>query len=459
MKKFNLKKFMYGTGSVIVAAVVIAAVILFNFIISSLTDKFSLKYDFTEDKIYELSDSTVEFVKKVSVPINMYYFVDNVTITSNITETLTKIAALNKNIKYSIVSADKNPTLAQKYTTSDTKLGTYTIVVDNGKNYKVINYEDFFGYNPLTQKKDILVVENKVVSAINTVSRDKKITVGFTTGHGEDASEVMKKCLKDDNITVTEAALSSDEFAKQCDVIIIAAPMADFTADEINRLDAYIKNGGGVQVYFMYNSDQMPKLYSYLGECGIEVGTNLVFEGNSTKVVGSAPYVFTTTLNEHDITKNMIANGSVSIAQLSRTVTPLWEGRNGFAVTSLQKTGSKASAQSSVSGETEKTGELSLCAVSKYSGENGKGGSILVSGSFVSYEGSYAEYNSDLLLSATVWMSGGEESFDIAPKFLSLTALKISQLSIVLWGLAVIFVIPFAIFIWGLFIWFRRRNL
>ena len=79
--------------------------------------------------------------------------------------------------------------------------------------------------------------------------------------------------------------------------------MADFTADEINRLDAYIKNGGGVQVYFMYNSDQMPKLYSYLGECGIEVGTNLVFEGDSTKVVGSAPYVFTTTLNEHDITK------------------------------------------------------------------------------------------------------------------------------------------------------------
>ncbi len=73
-----------------------------------------------------------------------------------------------------------------------------------------------------------MVVENKVVSAINTVSRDKKITVGFTTGHGEDASEVMKKCLKDDNITVTEAALSSDEFAKQCDVVIIAAPMADF---------------------------------------------------------------------------------------------------------------------------------------------------------------------------------------------------------------------------------------
>ncbi len=72
------------------------------------------------------------------MPINMYYFVDNVTITSNITETLTKIAALNKNIKYSIVSADKNPTLAQKYTTSDTKLGTYTIVVDNGKIIKLL---------------------------------------------------------------------------------------------------------------------------------------------------------------------------------------------------------------------------------------------------------------------------------------------------------------------------------
>ncbi len=84
----------------------------------------------------------------------------------------------------------------------------------------------------------------------------------------------------------------------------------------------------------------------------------------------------------------------------------------------------KASAQSSVSGETEKTGELSLCAVSKYSGENGKRRIDFGFRILLSYEGSYAEYNSDLLLSATVWMSGGDESFDIAPKFYRLQLLK-----------------------------------
>jgi len=56
-------------------------------------------------------------------------------------------------------------------------------------------------------------------------------------------------------------------------------------------------------------------------------------------------------------------------------------------------------------------------------------------------------------------MTDFEESYKISPKFLSLTRLKISQLSIILWMIVVIYVFPAAIFIAGLFIWYRRRHL
>ncbi len=459
MKMFNRKKIFYSTGSVIISVIFIAIILLFNFVTSTLTDRFSLKYDFTESKLYELSDDTVEFMKTVDKPIDLYYFVSDITMTSNITETLEKIAALNKNVDFTMVSADKNPTLAQRFTTADTKLGMYTIVVDDGKNFKTIAYEDFFGYNPISQQNDILIVESKIISAINTIARDKKITVGFTTGHGEDTATAMKGFLSDDNISHTDISLVSDDFKAQCDIVCIAAPVTDFTAEEIDRLDAYIKNGGKVQLYFTMNSEPMPKLYSYLNECGIEVGNNMVFEGDSSKVIGNTAYCFAATLAEHNITNNLIENGALNVVQMSRTITPASEYKNGFSLKTLQKTGNKAVSRSIMTAEEEAAGELSLSVIASYNSEDAQGGTLLVSGSYVSFAGAYAEYNKDLYLSSIIRMTDSEESYSISPKFLYLTRLNISQLSIILWMIVVIYVFPAAIFIAGLFVWYRRRHL
>jgi len=459
MKMFNRKKIFYSTGSVLISVIFIAIVLLFNYVTSTLTDRFSLKHDFTESKLYELSDDTVEFMKNLDKPVDLYYFVNDITMTSNITETLEKIAALNKNVDFTMVSADKNPTLAQRFTTADTKLSMYTIVVDDGRNFKTIEYEDFFGYNPISQQNDILIVESKIISAINTIARDKKITVGFTTGHGEDSATAMKEFLKDDNISYVDVSLVTDEFKEQCDILCIAAPVTDFTAEEIERLDVYIKNGGNVQLYFTMNSEPMPKLYSYLGECGIEIGDNMVFEGDSSKVIGNTEYCFAATLAEHDITNSLIENGALNIVQMSRTITPVAQYKNGFSLTTLQKTGSKAVARNIMTAQEEDAGELSLSVIARYSGDEAQGGTLLVSGSYVSFAGAYSEYNKDLYLSSIIRMTDFEESYKISPKFLSLTRLKISQLSIILWMIVVIYVFPAAIFIAGLFIWYRRRHL
>ena len=62
MKSLNKK---YLVSSWIITALVIVAVIFLNLIASSLTTKFSLKIDLTEDSQYSISKETKEIMDKL----------------------------------------------------------------------------------------------------------------------------------------------------------------------------------------------------------------------------------------------------------------------------------------------------------------------------------------------------------------------------------------------------------
>ena len=65
------KKFRYSLNSkaFIIGAVVI--VLLLNAILITLNDKFSLEIDFTEDKIYALTDESKDIADKIDEPIEI----------------------------------------------------------------------------------------------------------------------------------------------------------------------------------------------------------------------------------------------------------------------------------------------------------------------------------------------------------------------------------------------------
>ena len=56
----------YGTLNLILIAVVIAIVIVFNTIVTLLTDVFGWRVDMTQEQLYTVSDPCVELLDKVS---------------------------------------------------------------------------------------------------------------------------------------------------------------------------------------------------------------------------------------------------------------------------------------------------------------------------------------------------------------------------------------------------------
>lgn len=47
-------------------------------------------------------------------------------------------------------------------------------------------------------------------------------------------------------------------------MLIVAKPTADFSKEEITKLDSYLQKGGNIQVYLDVDSKNLTNLYDYL---------------------------------------------------------------------------------------------------------------------------------------------------------------------------------------------------
>ena len=69
--KTGMKKFKYGTMSLIVVALVLAIVIVINLMSSMISKRYPIKFDLTPDKRYELSDESINVLKNLSGDVDV----------------------------------------------------------------------------------------------------------------------------------------------------------------------------------------------------------------------------------------------------------------------------------------------------------------------------------------------------------------------------------------------------
>ena len=68
---FNIRRFKYGTLSTLITIIFICAVVLFNIIVGMLVERYPVKLDLTKNKIYEVSDKTIDYLKKLEKQVEI----------------------------------------------------------------------------------------------------------------------------------------------------------------------------------------------------------------------------------------------------------------------------------------------------------------------------------------------------------------------------------------------------
>lgn len=466
MKKIKLKM---GITSAVITAVVLICVIVFNAIISVVTDKLPLKIDLTRDKVYEFSQQTKEVMKNLEDDVTAYALIPESAQSEYIDyikEYLDKYKALGKHFSVKYVDPYKDPAFMQKYNDGESQAGAGSVIIEYGDKFKVVTFDQLYQENSYTGAVQI-DMEKKVTNAVMSVTgKLNSAKIYYLSGHSEYYPQNLAKLLSDEGYSGEELNMAVNGIPEDADVLVCAAPSADFTEDEITALSDFSKRGGRFVLYAAPGMQKLTRLDEYLGEWGISLNYDYVIETDENHALasGSGVPVPAPSVMEHAITQKIKDADSPIVMPSSMSISKI-KSANSAVVTSLLETTDKSygkvdlSSTSIDKAENDKEGPLSLAVISEASETNSAvvciGSLACVETNGVLSEGAYL--NGDFTLNMVSYLAGSNQDSGIRAKQVSAETMTMTQ-SQVVWAMILLqYVLPALIILAGLIVWLKRR--
>ncbi len=465
MKKFFTdKKIRYGTFSTVITLVFIAVLIVINLIIGEIDHKF----DFTSEDTYSISEKTQTVLDGLDEDITIYTLFktgssDN--IITRVQQVLDKYAQ-NPHIKVENKDIYLYPDFVKNYTTEDKGVGVNSLIVTNGKLYKVINYDEYF------DTSGTFNVESCVTGAINYVGLEGSSTVYAVTGHGENEPEKFTNFVKQAelaNYDFKTIDLLKNNIPEDCAVLLITSCYRDYSADEVQKIKDYLTADGRLMcVVSDINKADHPNLISILNAYGVDIGKDYILESEPANYM-QLPFEVMAQETDHSINDSLKESNYKVLAYGTNDISVLELKKQGLEIedvlTSSPTSYLKAEGNKSYNFEQgDRQGPFTIAAAVTDSTYTDKSHvtKVMVIGCFYMLDSQVDAVvnggNTTLLVNSLNWLNDREDSIYIKPKSLAgeniiIDAGTANKIKIVAWG-----VIPGVIFLVGLVVCLRRRN-
>lgn len=299
----NFKVSAYSFGMIIVAAV---AAVFINLMVAELPEKYT-KFDVTSNKLYSLSDETVDFLETLEEEIRIYVLVDEESKDTVLDSTLQKYAAISDRIKIEYKDPVKSPTFYREYT-SDDGLVMNSIIVESDKRYRVINYSDIYAYEVdyTTYSQNVTGYdgEGQLASAISYVIHDEMPVAYMITGHDEAAMDAgFADAIEKQNITIEELnLLTVDAIPEDAEFLLLSSPGSDYSEEDAGKVISYVENGGQLMVTTSLMdsvAEVQPNFQTILDCFNTEVVEGLLVEENPNYYYGEPAYLLPEVMNTY----------------------------------------------------------------------------------------------------------------------------------------------------------------
>jgi ABC-type uncharacterized transport system involved in gliding motility auxiliary subunit len=247
---------LHSIVNLILAAAIIAMINYVGF-------KHYIHKDLSQSQFYTLSPKTLDVLKKLDSPLNIYTFLNeqNAGQSEEIANLLKEYQhASGKNLvvekidpAYDIARA----TELQKELHFDGN-DHLVILTYKDRSPRFVKQEDLFEINPISGQVGAFKGEQLVTAAIVGLVEGKASKVYFTEGHGEHAIQdttspqgygVVTAMLKNENVEVSNLNLAQKgDVPVDADAVVIAGPQITFSPIEAQALDRYLQNNGKLLV-------------------------------------------------------------------------------------------------------------------------------------------------------------------------------------------------------------------
>lgn len=481
MKKMNRLKQSLKVNLLfaLLAALLIAGVFLLNGIVLTLSERYPLSWDLTQNAAYEIGEDTKALLASLEQPVEIFVLssqdaFDGSKYLAQAKRIIQQYPRDGGKVSLTFVDYASDPSFAAGF--PDLTLSDGDLIVRCGKRVKHISVNNLFHYT-YTAGGGLAVAssraEEALTSAILNVTSGELVRIAVLTGNGVAESKLFTALLADNNYQLAPVNLVTDAL-EGYDGALLLSPATDLSEDVLRKLEAFLYNGAqyGKTLFYSASASQgpLPNLDAFLSEWGIAFSTGAVFETKPERTYQYQPF-YPVALYEEGRYKGMLRDANTPfLMPLSRPMELLFTSKDGYYVEPLlsfsQTSGVRpADAGEDFNAEKAVLGPRPALALSSFNAA-GAGGAALRSFVIASASTGILDAialqnasltNSEYLLALLGDVMGQEAGISIEPKSLSGKVLGITSAQVTTLGVLLAGALPLLILGIGLAVWLRRR--
>ena len=350
-----------GSYSVGMIVLVIGIAVVVNMIAGQIPESYR-NIDVSDNKIYEITDTSREMLKSLDKEIKFTVFAEKDSTDERIQTFLKKYTGLSDKIEVEWVDPVLHPSeLTENNMEAD---GILISCEETGKSTSVtfddiLVTDEYSYYMTGSSSPTDFDGEGQFTSAINFVASGETKKLYYTSGHGEQTfSSSVTELLEKNNIEGEEVnLLMTNEIPEDCELLMLYAPTADISEEEKERILSYMSEGGKVFIILGEMEGDAPNLDALLNEYGMQREEGYIAD-MQRNYQGNYYYIFPEITATGELAEGLSSEMVLLVNAHGLTMTDA--ARDTISVTEFMQTSSQAYA---VTEETQEEGTYTLGAV------------------------------------------------------------------------------------------------
>ena len=455
----------------LVSLAMFGIVLALNFIVA----RHPVRFDLTSNKIYSLSDQTLEALKKLPQDVDVTMFTSARRSQAGIEkakELLEEYSKHSTKFHFKTVDVDRKPAEARQLNVTEVN----TVVFQSGDNRKDVLQRDYLTYamGQGRQPTEKFQGEGAFTQALLKMTDTSHIVFYFTQGHGEkdlnnpqpDGFNEFKNMLDKQNYeTKSVTLLTSDKIPDDATVLVSLGPQQSFQPSEEKLISDYLGKGGK----FVLFVDPIVHvgLEALLKDYGIKLGNDMVVD--PTMYVPPDPRNVVPQYSYHAIVEKMSGSNILTVMPYMRSVQQVDPGIKGVSQTVFLKTSDKgwgvtdlkAKSLKHSPGDTKGPVPLAMACELTLPDNPAKKARVVVYGgsNFLTNNFLQAPGNGDLGVNTLSWAAEEENKISIHPKEDEARIVNLTSVSANIMFYLPVILIPAGTLLLGILVWYRRRSL
>ncbi len=456
----------YGTNTFVMIVAFVGIAALVNFLAFQST----ARLDMTAGKEFSLASRSEQLLKELKDPVKVTAFFrsidpDQAAIQAKVEDLLREFKRRNSGkFSYQVLDPDVDTVTAQEY--GVTQYGTI-IFEDTGTNRR----QPIFVATTLANFVPGALEQDFVTGLLIATGTEQK-RVYFVTGHGEhdvndstnaEGAALLYEGVQRDNYQTFPVNLTEQgDIPTNAALVIVDGPKTDFSADELAKLDTYLKSGG--RLIALVDPETPQSFKDYLAKWGITVEQGQVID--TARNVNGDPKIPLLRkgqyLSMEQLTSQLDATFYAGVASLKATNNTVQFA--GLAQTTSQSCRVTDLSKTTCDGESPGpfylvAGVVATAPVGETPAADAKRATIFVFGDsdFTSNRYFSAFHNGDFILNSVNWLTGDLSLVSLRPKVVVFRPLILTKTEREFIRYSTWLLLPLAMLSAAGLVWWRRR--